>query len=427
MPPRGWTLKIDTEGGPGMTRIDLSLKAVFTRISVLFIYLLNIETTLINSALADIARAFPDADPTAISLISTIPNIVSITIAFLILPQLVKVFNKRSIVLTALVIYIIGGLGGAFFNDSVLELLLGRAFLGIGVGLSAPLCGAIINELYEGLEKNTLIGWSNAVDSCVAIVLTMIAGYLCTSNWQYTFFAYGFFIIVLMMEYYYLPSMPVPMVRDAMGAAHRPKIAYTPKQWLKLVLVLAYALTFSLCLMTLMLKTAIFVADQGLGDALVTASIMSFLTAGIMLASFVFGFVEIVTRRYTIVLSPACVAAGAFMMFHSGSVATLVASGFVAGLGLGLFIPSCTTRVLAIGPVFNGTFANSLLVGLNGLGVFLAAFTEKLIGIVLEPTPKNMVGAVGALFLMMAAVSLAYVIWNPLDGVNEEPLAPAPI
>jgi hypothetical protein len=83
--------------------------------------------------------------------------------------------------------------------------------------------------------------------------------------------------------------------------------------------------------------------------------------------------------------------------------------------------------VLAIGPVFNGTFANSMLVGLNGLGVFLAAFTEKLIGIVLEPTPKNMVGAVGALFLMMAAVSLAYVIWNPLDGVNEEPLAPAPI
>jgi UDP-N-acetylmuramyl pentapeptide phosphotransferase/UDP-N-acetylglucosamine-1-phosphate transferase len=65
--------------------------------------------------------------------------------------------------------------------------------------------------------------------------------------------------------------------------------------------------------------------------------------------------------------------------------------------------------------VFNGAFANSMLVGLNGLGVFLAAFTEKLIGIVVEPTAKNLVGAVGIIFLMIAAVSLAYVIWNPFS------------
>lgn len=408
-----------------MKTIDLSLKAIFTKISVLFIYLLNIETTLINSALADIRDAFPNTDPVAVSLISTIPNIVSITIAFLFLPQLVKFFNKRSVVLVALVLYIAGGMSGAFFNDSALQLLMGRAFLGIGVGLSAPLCGAIINELYEGLEKNILIGWSNAVDSCVAIVLTMIAGYLCTIDWRYTFFAYGFFIIVLVMEYYFLPSMPVPMEKDIAGVDRRPKIVYTPKQWLKLVLVLSYALTFSLCLMTLMLKTAIFVADQGLGDALVTAGIMSFLTAGILTASFVFGFVEMMTRRYTIVISPLCVAVGAFLMYNSASMSALAASGFVAGLGLGLFIPSCTTKVLAIGPVFNGTFANSMLVGLNGLGVFLAAFTEKFIGLFLEPTAKNLVGAVGVLFVIITAISLMYVVWNPLEGVNEEQLESA--
>ena len=141
-----------------MKTIDLSLKAIFTKISVLFIYLLNIETTLINSALADIRDAFPNTDPVAVSLISTIPNIVSITIAFLFLPQLVKFFNKRSVVLVALVLYIAGGMSGAFFNDSALQLLMGRAFLGIGVGLSAPLCGAIINELYEGPEKAIEMG-----------------------------------------------------------------------------------------------------------------------------------------------------------------------------------------------------------------------------------------------------------------------------
>jgi MFS family permease len=408
-----------------MVKVDLSLNAIFTRISVLFIYLLNIEMNMINSALADIKKAFPDSDPVAISLISTIPNLVSIGIAFLVLPQLVKIFNKRNIVLVALLVYIIGGLGGAVFNDTVFQLLAGRAFLGIGVGLSAPLCGAIINELYEGLEKNTLIGWSNAVDSCVAIPLTMIAGYFCTINWQYTFYAYGFFILVIVMEYFFLPSLPVPKVKDASGGERSVKISYTPKQYLKLVLVLAYALTFSMCLMTLMLKASFFVESQKLGDALVTASIMSFLTAGIVTASFVFGFVEQVTRRYTIVISPACVFVGAFMMCGSTSVSSLVASGFITGIGLGFFIPSCTTKVLSIGPVSNGTFANSMLVGLNGLGVFLAAFTEKFIGLFVDPTAKNIVGAVGVLFVIIATVSLVYVVWNPLKGVNTERKVPA--
>lgn len=408
-----------------MVKLDLSIRAIFTRISVLFIYLLNIEIALINTALADIAKAFPNADPSSISLISTIPYIVSITITFLVLPQLVKIYNKKSIVLVALGLYTIGGVGGGFFNDSIIELLIGRAFLGLGVGLSTPLCAAIINELYEGLEKTTMIGWSNAVDSCVAIVLMMIAGYLCTIKWQYTFFAYGFFIIVLIMEYYFLPSMPVPMVKDASGVERRPKISYTPKQYLKLILVLTYAFIFSQCLMTLLLKTALFVADQGLGDALVTASVMSFLTAGILTASFVFGIVEQFTKRYTIVISPTCIVIGAFMMYGSTSVTTLIASGFIAGLGLGLFIPLVTTKVLAIGPVFNGTFSNSMVVGLNGLGVFLAAFNEKVIGLFVEPTAKNLIGAVGVLFIIIASISLVYVIWDPLKGVNDERKEPA--
>jgi hypothetical protein len=270
-----------------------------------------------------------------------------------------------------------------------------------------------------------MIGWSNAVDSCVAIVLTMIAGYLCTIKWQYTFFAYGFFVIVLIMEYYFLPSMPVPMVRDASGVERRAKIAYTPRQYLKLALILSYALIFGMFLNILMLKTAIFVADQGLGDALVTAGIMSFLTAGILTASFVFGIVEKATKRYVTVISPSCIFTGAFMMYGANSMSTLISSGFIAGLGLGLFIPSCTVKVLAIGPVFNGGFANSMLVGINGLGVFLSAFTEKFIGLFVEPAAKNLVGAVGVLFIIIASISLVYVIWDPLEGVNDERKEPA--
>jgi hypothetical protein len=79
------------------------------------------------------------------------------------------------------------------------------------------------------MEKTNMLGWANGVGSCLNIVMTLIAGFLCTLNWKYTFFAYGFFVIVLLMEHFSLPSMPVPKVRDANGVEHKAKVSYTPK------------------------------------------------------------------------------------------------------------------------------------------------------------------------------------------------------
>jgi MFS family permease len=128
-----------------MTKVDLSFKAIFLRISVLFIFLMNIEISLVNSGLAYFAKAFPDADPTSISLIFSISTLSALIVSLLVMPQLVKRFNKRNIVLVALYIYLIGGIGPAFFNATIGQVLMFRALLGVGVGLSAPLCGAIIN------------------------------------------------------------------------------------------------------------------------------------------------------------------------------------------------------------------------------------------------------------------------------------------
>ncbi|MBN1625551.1 MAG: MFS transporter [Deltaproteobacteria bacterium] len=403
-----------------MAKVDLSFKAIFLRISVLFIFLMNIEISLVNSGLAYFAKAFPDTDPTSISLIFSISTLSALIVSILVMPQLVKRFNKRNIVLVSLYIYLIGGIGPAFFNATIAHVLICRVLLGVGVGLSAPLCGAIINELYSGMERANMLGWANGVGSCVNIVMTLIAGYLCTLNWKYTFFAYGFFIIVLLMEHFSLPSMPVPKIKDADGVEHKVKASYTQRQHVKLVMVLLYGLLFGTFLGVILMKLAIFIEDEKLGDALFTASVMSFFQAGVLTTSFLYGLLEKITKRYIIVVAPILVGIGALFIFNSGSSTTLIPAAFIAGMGLGLMQPITTGKVMAIGPVFNGAFANSLNVGVMASSLFLATYVEKVVGLFILPTAKNLIGTVSFLFIFITAFSLIYVIWDPLKGVNDE-------
>lgn len=401
-------------------KVDLSIKAIFTRISVLFIFLMNIESSLINSALADIAKAFPTVDPTTISLISTISTLLMIVTTLFITPQLVKRYNKKNIVVVALFIYVIGGVGPAFFNATIAEILVCRAFLGIGIGLSAPMCAAIINELYTGMEKTNMMGWANGVDSLVGIILTMIAGALCVINWRYTFFGYAFFLIVVLMELFFLPSMPVPMVQDVSGAAKKAKIEYTKNQKVKLFFIVAYVFVFLMLSMSVMVKVAIFIDAMKLGNALSAASTMSILMIGVIIGSFFFGVVEKLVKRYVLVLAPGLACLGILMMWNATSLPSFMFASCILGMSIGFTQPTFALRSCAIGPLFNGAFASSLCMGGFALGQFAGTYVEKLVGLFVAPTPKNLFLAAGLAFAVVIIINLIYTIVNPFKGVNEE-------
>jgi MFS family permease len=168
------------------------------------------------------------------------------------------------------------------------------------------------------------------------------------------------------------------------------------------------------------MKIAIFIEDQKFGDALVTASVMSFFTVGVLTTSFLYGVLEKITKRYIIVAAPIFVGLGTLMISNSGSTAALIPAVFIVGMGLGLMQPITTTKVLAIGPVFNGGFANSLNVGVMSSSLFLATYVEKIVGLFILPTAKNLIGTVSFLFIFITVISLIYVIWDPLKGVNDE-------
>jgi MFS family permease len=399
---------------------DLNIKGIFRRISVLFIFLLNCEVTVVGTALAEIKKAFPDAAPELISLVYTFPILIMVFMNFFVVPPLAKKYNKKNLVMIALVIYILGGVGGAFVTGSILHIIAMRTLVGIGAGLSAPLCGAIINELYEGLDKKNMLGWANGVDSLMAIGFTMTAGVLVAIKWNYVFFVYSFFILVLLMVATSLPSLPAPAAVDS-STNKKVKLSYNGKQKIKLFLVCLYDAAFTIFLVVVMIKLAIFIDEAKLGDPKIVATAMSTLTVGILAGSFLFGLAEKLFRRYNTIVSPLCVAIGAFIMFGASALTTVLIGCFIVGFGAGINLPLVQSRGLAIGVKADGTFANAMVIGVMNGGQFLATFVETGVKQFIEPTARNLIGTVAGAMIAIAVVCLIYVIADPLKGVNANP------
>lgn len=403
---------------------DLTFKGILRRISVLFIFLLNCEVTVVGTALAEIKKAFPDADPVLISLVYTFPILIMVFMNFLVVPPLAKRYDKKSLVLVALVFYIFGGVGGVFVTGSIFQIIAMRTFVGIGAGLSAPLCGAIINELYEGLDKKNMLGWANGVDSLMAIGFTMVAGVLVAVKWNYVFWVYSFFVLVFVMIATSLPSLPPPVAAGA-SETKKVKLSYNRKQAFKLFLVCLYDAAFTIFLVVVMIKLAIFIDEEKLGDPVIVASAMSTLTAGILVGAFLFGLAEKLFKRYNLIVSPLLVGIGAFIMYGAGAMSPVYMGCFIVGFGAGINLPLVQSRGLAIGVKADGTFANSMVIGVMNGGQFLATFVEKGVGVFVAPTARNLIGSVSIAMIVISVVCLIYVLVDPLKGVNASPDAEA--
>jgi MFS family permease len=379
---------------------------ILTRLAVMFIFLINVEVSLVNVALGSIKQAFPDADPVLISLISTLPILVMFFMTLLV-GKLSMRFDKKNLVIVSLIIYIIGGVGGVFMTGSVYQILAMRLLVGIGAGLSAPLCGAIIAELYSESERVKMLGWAQGFDSLMAVLLTMLGGALCVISWNYTFLTYGVFIIILFLVIFCLPAMP-PLSSPDKDRSLSEKKNFTPHQKLKIFLVGAYTFSCIVILMLMFIKLAIFVMEENIGSPVTTATAMSACTAASFITAILIGPITKALKRYTLVVCTGLSAVAFLMLFYAQSASVVILALFVNGLGRGLYTPMVQFKAIEVVPKAVSAYAVSVVMGAIFLGNFLSAFIEKGVALFGNPSPRNLF-LLG--FVMFVLYTLAYLAW----------------
>ncbi len=132
------------------------------KLSILSLSLLTIMAgAAVAPGLAAIAEYFPpQTSDTLIKLILTLPSLVIIPVSFSV-GRLTGLFSKKTLLISGLVLYAIGGVGGGLVS-SIEMLLLCRGLLGVAVGIIMPLSTGLIADLFKTEEHAQLLGLASS-------------------------------------------------------------------------------------------------------------------------------------------------------------------------------------------------------------------------------------------------------------------------
>jgi len=395
----------------------IKFKKTLTKIAVMLIFLANVENGLINSALGEITKAFPTANPSLVSLTSTLPTVVMFFMSFIVV-RIVDKYDKKTIVLVGLSIYAIGGVGAFFLSSNIYLLLFTRFLCGIGAGLATPLSGTIIAELYTGNEKATIFGLTNGVASIIGTLLTMLGGMLMMIDWNYIFLAYSVFFAIIALIIYALPSMPpVSAPKMIQDEAKKAAVKLTGSQIaiLSLVVVLVYLNT--LAGMIGPLNQAIYITQNNIGTPLFVATAFSINSIVTIFSSLVYGFLNRLLKRFVIVFSCVFTLVSYVIFLASPTIIGVVVANVFAGIALGQFMPAIQMLASTVLGEQYSAKSISVVFGAMFLAQFSSGFVSTFMGLFGNATAQ---GAFIMGIVLSVIMIIAFTVYFILSPVKQE-------
>jgi MFS family permease len=188
--------------------------------TLLFMSMLTVmASTPIAPALPYIAEAFagePHAEVLT-RLVLTMPALFVVLGAPLI-GWLADRYGRKPIIILALAIYGTAGTTG-FYAQSLEQILVGRALLGLAVAAIMSLSTTLIADYFSGDARARLMGLQGAFTTAAGVIFLSLGGFLADIHWRFTFLAYaaGLVLIPLALYTLYEPQHKHTVAADGDG------------------------------------------------------------------------------------------------------------------------------------------------------------------------------------------------------------------
>ena len=335
-----------------------------TKTAVLSVVLLIYTMAITTPALGEIAKAFPDVSPETIKMIVTIPSLMMVISSF-VCGQLERLLSSKKILYIALFLIFCGGIMPAFFGGITFVLIM-RAVFEAGYGMVFPLASSIIADLFEGRERDKLMGYKSSVGALAGVIFQMLGGYLAAINWRFAFLG---FLLVLPIAFLIWAKLPDPGVKTVDSAERTQSRLSATTYRLSIMNAFYNILQFSF-----MTNIAIVLTVTGAGNAAQAGMILTVFTAVAFVAGLIFGKVSFLLKRFTITLAIGCVGTAFFIMLHADSLIVFNLAAALFGMGFGLYNPDFTLKIINSAHKTASTLALSVYVALTGLGQFASPF-----------------------------------------------------
>lgn len=342
------------------------------KLAILSISLITVMAgATISPALGSISEAFPEANETSIKLINTLHALFIIPFTF-ISSRLTKRVSKKSVLAAGLILYVIGGLGGAF-APTLWLLLVSRAVLGIAVGLIMPISTSLIPDFYEGKEKTVMMGRVSASNQLGGIISIVLAGILAGILWRLTFAVYGLALLVLVLVLLFLPKQKPEAVSASDGSSSRgvEKPIFALAGGMFIVFLFFYSIPTNM---------AIFLQENNIASASLAGVMIASLNAGGFAAGSMLGSITSRLGRWTVPLQLAVTGIG-FVLIAFGGQAVLITLGIILiGIGLGTVIPLIFDRVTKVSSAVQMSLAMAVVQSFMYFGQFMSPLVLDFVG-----------------------------------------------
>jgi MFS family permease len=373
----------------------------FTLLAISFLQ--TPATSAASPALGRIAAEFAPVAMTTVQMVMTLPSICIIIMSFLVV-RLLNRCSLKTVMMTGVALYLIGGFG-PFFSTGIYMLLALRAVMGLGLGIIGPLLPIAVSGRYEGVPRAKMMGYIQSSNFLGGILGTVMGGVLAGMGWRNIFWLYLLAIPALLLS---IPYLKTGGSKASALAAQAPAAAKVPFNGAAIFLgvsMLLHAMFFFKAPLTM----AMYLPSIGVQSTAASGIAVGVLYGGSLLAGLIVVPLGKILKDAKIPFVFLIEAIAYLLLCRTQSLSVVCVATGLLGFGNGIFAPSWFARVpeKLHGPLVpkTMTLVNTMLF----LGMFLTPYLSAFVKSVGTNTIQFdfMVVAICEVLMLLGAIVIA--------------------
>lgn len=385
-----------------MTVLNDKRKAIISICAIAFLTLVSSAT---SPALAVIGKNFPEASAEAIASIATLNTLTSVPFTILSGLVLGRKVKFRTATFIGLFFSLLGGIL-PFFATTITQILVGRAILGIGSGISAPVITCLVLSLFKGDDISKQFSRNSMATNVGAVIFQMLGGVLCNYNWKLPFAVYFLVIPVMIIAYFWLPE-PKEAVSTGLQNVKGFDLSHIITKH-----VMFWAIVHALYMLwfyAYVTQTSGIIVNNGYGDSTVAAVVLSLFTLIGVLGGGMFHKIQKKIGVKAMTLGFVVNGLSFLALTFADNIVVYTIFSLTFGFGYGLLQPA-VNYFLGIGLDDNYRAASiSVSTIISSLGSFGSSYAVKYSKILLHTTWERTPFAVGCVFFFLLGLLFVFI------------------
>lgn len=370
-------------------------------ITILSLSLLTVMAgAAVAPALSSIQDYFYTTNRFLIQMVIGVPPLFIIIVNCL-FPRFCQRFNNRTLVITGLLLYVVGGCAAGLFNNIYLVLLT-RALVGIGVGIIMPFSTGLLAYYFPANQQVRLLGYSSAMNQMGGVIATLLAGLLANISWRASFLVYMMGLISIILCLIYLPN-------DQIKQPKNDKMLSTGKLWQAYhIHIIAIFLLMSSFFVYPANFSFVIISDGVIGAKYIVY-IMALMDFIAFLGGLLSGQARAVLQRQARFLSPICFLLGYILLTASSSWLGVLSGSFLIGFANGAGIP----YIISEASMKAGKTAATTIMPLLSAAMYLAQFVSPMLMSIVQKVFGGLAG-VHLPYIFGIVLSLLFICCSAL-------------